>query len=89
MYYTGLRQVLAISILLVTIEAIKKRHWVLFFVGVYIATLFHSSAVVAYILPIFYFLKFKKKEIAISLATIGVTLFASQTVFSYAFEHLA
>lgn len=84
MYYTGLRQVLAISILLVTIEAMKKRHWVLFFVGVYIATLFHSSAAVAYILPIFYFLKFMKKEIAISLAAIGVTLFASQTVFSYA-----
>lgn len=84
MYYTGLRQVLAISILLVTLEIMKKRHWVLFFLGVYIATLFHSSAVVGYILPIFYFLKFKRKEIVVTLAAVGVTLFASQNVFSYA-----
>lgn len=84
MYYTGLRQVLAISVLLITMEAMKKRHWILFFIGVYIATLFHSSAVVAYILPILYFLKFKRKEILISLAAVFVTLFASQSVFSYA-----
>ena len=84
MYYTGLRQVLAISILLVMLETMKKRHWVLFFLGVYIATLFHSSAVVGYILPIFYFLKFKRKEIVVTLAAVGVTLFASQNVFLYA-----
>lgn len=84
MYYTGLRQVLAISILLITMESMKKRRWVLFFLGVYIATLFHSSAVVGYILPVFYFLKFKRKEIVVTLTAVGVTLFASQTVFSYA-----
>lgn len=70
--FSGLRQSIAIAIVFLSFECIKKRKWVLFLGLVLLASSFHLSALV--FLPAYplYFLKIKKKHFLLILGFIAV-----------------
>lgn len=71
MYMTMMRQAMAVSFVLVALEIWKRKDWrikrfVLYVLVVVLAMQFHSSAFIAFIIPIFDYLPFKRKHILIS-----------------------
>lgn len=71
MYMTMMRQAMAVSFVLVALEIWKRKDWrikrfVLYVLVVILAMQFHSSAFIAFIIPIFDYLPFKRKHILIS-----------------------
>jgi hypothetical protein len=71
MYMTMMRQAMAVCIVLIALEIWKRKDWkikryVLFVAIVILAMQFHSSAFIAFFMPIFDFLPFKRKHIFIS-----------------------
>ena len=84
MYYTGLRQVIAISIVLLSFEAIKKRHWIIYAIITFAALSFHDSAIISLAFPILYFINFKRRSIIISITAIFAALIGHQYIFNYA-----
>lgn len=72
MYYSGLRQIIAIGICLYSIILIKKRKLIWFILLVLFATLFHSSAWVFFVAyPLFYY-KPSKKIRWLSVVILGI-----------------
>lgn len=71
MYMTMMRQAMAVCIVLIALEIWKRKDWkikryVLYVTIVILAMQFHSSAFIAFFMPIFDFLPFKRKHIFIS-----------------------
>lgn len=71
MYMTMMRQAMAVCIVLIALEIWKRKDWkikryVLYVAIVILAMQFHSSAFIAFFMPIFDFLPFKRKHIFIS-----------------------
>ncbi len=69
-----LRESMAVSVFLISLSSFYKKKWVQYYILVTVATLFHSSALITFIFPLFIKIKFNKFFI-ISLIT--VTLLAS------------
>ena len=71
MYMTMMRQAMAVCIVLIALEIWKRKDWrikryVLYVAIVILAMQFHSSAFIAFFMPIFDYLPFKRKHIFIS-----------------------
>ena len=70
MYMTMMRQAMAVCIVLIALEIWKRKDWkikryVLYVAIVILAMQFHSSAFIAFFMPIFDYLPFKRKHIFI------------------------
>lgn len=86
MYMTGIRQVIAISILLWSIDFIFQKKWYLFFPTVLLAASIHTSAIV--FLPVYFLRWFKfsrKKIIIISLIGLVGVLFFRDNIWEIIF----
>lgn len=59
-YTSAMRQAIAISIVLIGYEYLKKNNNVVFFIYVLIATLFHQSALLAFLIPLMKNVKYNK-----------------------------
>lgn len=87
MYMTMMRQAMAVSFVLVALEIWKRKDWrikrfVLYVLVVILAMQFHSSAFIAFIIPIFDYLPFKRKHILIST----IVMIASFALYKQLFE---
>lgn len=86
MYMTMMRQSMAVCFELIALEFLKEKKWkakniIGFLLFSIIAFLFHSSAGVLFVLPVFFKLKFRKKEILYSVAGIIAVSFMYQRIF--------
>lgn len=87
MYMTMMRQAMAVSFVLVALEIWKRKDWrikrfVLYVLVVILAMQFHSSAFIAFIIPIFDYLPFKRKHILIST----IVMIASFALYNQLFK---
>lgn len=87
MYMNIMRQAMAVSIVLIALEIWKKKEWkikryILYALIVLLAMQFHSSAFIAFIIPIFDYLPFKRKHIFIST----VVMIASFALYNQLFK---
>ncbi|MBQ8472246.1 MAG: EpsG family protein [Bacilli bacterium] len=88
-YFFGiLRQSLAISILLYSLKFVKNRKLLKFLLAVFLASLFHKTALV--FLPIYfvYNLKINKKIIITWAVFIGVFLIFKNVILNFIFEYI-
>lgn len=85
---TGLRQTLAIAIILLVYESIKKRKIGLFILGIIIATSFHKS--VLFFLPSYFIseLKFNKRNVILFLIATALSFVFSDFIFIFAAEKM-
>lgn len=72
MYMNIMRQAMAVCIVLIGLEALKNKKWqykryVMYILFVVLAMQFHSSAFVAFFMPIFDYISFKRENILISI----------------------
>ena len=73
MFFSGLRQVLAMALVVPAWNCVKKKKWFLFVVCVFIAFLLHRSAwVIAVILPLYYVKITKKWLIPLGIIMAGI-----------------
>jgi hypothetical protein len=88
--FSGIRQSIAIGIVFLSFEFIKKRKWIWFVLIVLLASTFHKSALVFLFAYPLYFLKINKKHYLLIVVLIAVvSLFKSfflKFVISTAFE---
>jgi hypothetical protein len=79
----GLRQVLAMSICLLTYEAIRKKRLILFIIIIGVAFLFHKTAI--FFLPAYPIARFqwKPKNILIAAASLIAFLFCYKVLYTY------
>lgn len=87
MYMNIMRQVMAVNIVLIALEIWKKKEWkikryILYALLVLLAMQFHSSAFIAFIIPIFDYLPFKRKHILIST----IVMIASFALYNQLFK---
>lgn len=87
MYMNIMRQAIAVNIVLIALEIWKKKEWkikryILYALIVLLAMQFHSSAFIAFIIPIFDYLPFKRKHIFIST----VVMIASFALYNQLFN---
>jgi len=79
----GLRQVLAMSICLLSYEAIRRKRWILFIIIIGIAFLFHKSAI--FFLPAYPIARFRWKwqNILLVLVSAGTFLILYKKLYTY------
>ena len=86
MYMTMMRQAMAVCFVLIALEIWKRKDWrikryVLYVVIVILAIQFHSSALIAFFLPIFDYLPFKRKHIIVSIIVMIVAFILCEQLF--------
>ena len=81
--FSAVRQYLAISILLFSLRFIKKRRLLSFLICVFLASLFHKTAICFAIVYLYPMLKLNKKYWCISMMLALVSLFASKPVLNF------
>lgn len=87
MYMTMMRQAMAICFTLIALEIWKKENWkawryILFVAVILIATTFHSSALLAFAYPIFNTIKFRRKEILLSIVVVVASFIFYQRIYN-------
>lgn len=87
MYMNIMRQAMAVCIVLIALEIWKRKDWkikryVLYVAIVILAMQFHASAFIAFFMPIFDYLPFKRKHIFIST----LVMIASFTLYNQMFK---
>ena len=82
MQFSGLRQILAIGICLISFTYIQKKKPIWFILLVLLATTFHSSAFVFFIAYPLYYLKLDKTKRIISLVIIGIVYVFKNLLFA-------
>lgn len=77
MNFNALRQMVSVAVFLYGYEYLTERKWMKYYLCVLIAYMFHSSALLCFILPLFSFLKITRKTIIIlsSLIILASTFF--------------
>lgn len=83
MFFSGLRQGIAIAIGMIAYEYVKSKKVIPFIISVLIAIGFHSSAIVLFLMYPFYYWKLKKvSALLIIPVTIGIYIF-NEPIFSF------
>lgn len=87
MYMTMMRQAMAICFTLIALEIWKKANWkawryILFVAIILIATTFHSSALLAFSYPVFNTVKFRRKEILLSIVVVVASFILYQRIYN-------
>lgn len=86
MYMNIMRQAMAVSIVLIALEIWKKKDWkfkryILYVLTVLIAMQFHSSAAIAFFIPVFDYLPFKRNQIIVSMGVMILSLLLYNQLF--------
>ena len=87
MYMTMMRQAMAICFTLIALEIWKKVNWktwryILFVATILIAATFHSSALLGFAYPVFNIIKFRRKEILLSIVVVVASFIFYQRIYS-------
>lgn len=83
MFFSGIRQVLAMACVVPVWYSVKNKKWFLFVVSVIVAYLFHSSGwIIALILPLYY-LKFTKKSLFFLAPLCAIVLIVNKPLFEF------
>lgn len=89
MYYNVIRQALAIAVLLMGFEKLKKKQYLRYLIVIAIASLFHTSAWLAVLFIAFSIIPFRRKELILSIAIYIVSIVAYRTLYIYIFPFVA
>lgn len=86
MYMNIMRQAMAVCTVLIALEIWKRKDWkikryVLYAAIVILAMQFHSSAVIAFFIPIFDYLPFKRNQIIVSMGVMVLSLLLYNQIF--------
>ncbi len=83
MFFSGLRQSLAMAVTMVSFEFVKKKRFLPFIITSLIAMGFHHSAFIVFSLYPLYFLRIRKKQLFIVVPLVGVVFVFNRQIFSY------
>lgn len=86
--FTLLRHVLAIAFLIIAFLALIKNRKLKFVLFVMLATLFHKTAIIFIITPIFYKIKFNSKQIFVLFMTLIILYFFGNNILDIVFSIL-
>ena len=81
MFYSGLRQTLAILFVIPAYYFTKQKKIILFILVVLVASYFHSSALVMLLLYPIYHIPLKSKHFAIAISLVAIFFFFSSNIF--------
>lgn len=86
--FNALRQSLAIAFFLMGYDSLVEKKWIKYYCFCICALLFHSSAFICFLLPLFHFIPINKKTIVIISAAslVGVFLILRFDMISYAYD---
>lgn len=83
MFFSGIRQVLAMAFMVPAWYCVKRKKWLLFALSVFVAFLIHSSAwIILLILPLYY-LKITKKWLFFLVPLWGIVLAVNKPLFEF------
>ncbi len=88
MYFSALRQVVAMGITLFAYDFIKKKKPLLFLVLVVLASLFHVTALVFLIAYPLYYVRIKPKAMLFCTPFFAILLLGNSSIFSFLSEYL-
>lgn len=83
MYFSGLRQVIAMAIGIIAYYFTKNKRLLLFLITVTVAMLFHSSAVVLFFMFPVYHLKIDHKKLIFAIPVLLVVFVFNKPIFKY------
>ncbi len=81
MFFSGLRQAIAMSIGMISYRYVREKRWIAFIVSVFIALGFHHSAFMLFFMYPLYHISFKKKHLWFIVPTVGITFVFNQQIF--------
>lgn len=81
MYFSGLRQILAIAFVIPAYYFVKKKKWLLFILTVVAAFFFHKSALVLLILYPIYRIKISRNMAYVAIPVLAAVLVFNQQIF--------
>ncbi len=88
MLFSGLRQVIAIALVVVSYKFVKEKKLLWFLVIVLIAFFFHKSAFIAFLLYPIYHMNITRIKIAILLPIIGLIFIYNKPIFEFLLQFL-